>query len=391
MNKIIFIFVLLFFTKSSFADAIYLKNGNKVKGIVTQETDTSVELKINFGSKVVFSKEDITNIERDSQDEHIKLEEAWSAEKNKLEAREISKNIFEQELLEKGFVKYQDKWVRPEEKERMQVASFTWYKDRGQGERRFSLKKDNLARSDIAKKLLSNNSWLFRESEHFIVFYNELSQAKIVSDKAEYYFEKIAYDLGRENDLKWNKKCQIFIVESADKWKIFLKEIGLDPDLVGGFVPNYQGKEMFLCALSDNYLAYTFPHELTHLIFKDVSSKNDIPLWLNEGLANYEANLTSISDELLAKSVKNGTHILLSDLLRTATYPIDKDTRELFYAQSEKLVEFLITQYGREKFKNFCSFIFKDKSFNKAMLSAYAKDFRDIDDLNMKLVQYIIK
>lgn len=113
-------------------------------------------------------------------------------------------------------------------------------------------------------------------------------------------------------------------------------------------MPNYGEKEMFLCAISDGYLALTFPHELTHLIFKDVAGKNTVPLWLNEGLANYEANLTSISNEMLTKNMKQGTHILLGDLLRMANYPEGKDSRELFYAQSEKLVEFLITQCGRE-------------------------------------------
>jgi len=385
-------FIFLFFTQQIFADIVYLKNGNRLRGIITKETDKSVELKINPGAKVTFSKDDVKSIDKETEGQHAKLEEEWGVGKNKSEVKEIAKDVFEEEQLEKGLVKYKDKWVTPEEKERLQVAGLARDADKGADEKRFALKDDkDTARSNIAKKLLSKGNWFLRESEYFSIFYRDLSQAKIVGDKAEYYFEKIVYDLGYEKDLKWDKKCQVFIVESTDKWKDFLKGVGFNSDLIGGFVPNYGEKEMFLCAISDGYLALTFPHELTHLIFKEIAGKNTIPLWLNEGLANYEASLTSISNELLTKSIKQGMHILLGDLLRIAAYPEGKEARELFYAQSEKLVEFLIAQYGREKFRKFCDLTLKDKAFKDVISVVYAKDFKDIEDFNIKLVEYIVK
>lgn len=394
MKKIILfvIFIFLFFTQQIFADIVYLKNGNRLRGIITKETDKSVELKINQGAKVTFSKDDVKSIDRETEEQRAKLEEEWGLNSNKADVKEMAKDVFEEEQLKKGLVKYKDRWVTPEEKERLQVASLAKDADKGADEKRFVLKDDkDIARSNTAKKLLSKGNWFLRESGHFSIFYRDLSQAKIVGDKAEYYFEKIVYDLGYEKDLKWNKKCQVFIVESPDKWKDFLKSIGFNADLIGGFVPNYGETEMFLCALSEGYLALTFPHELTHLIFKEVAGKNTIPLWLNEGLANYEASLTSISNELLTKSIKQGTHILLGDLLRMTSYPQGKDARELFYAQSEKTVEFLITQYGREKFRKFCDLVFKNKSFKEAVFGVYSKDFKDLEDFNIKLVEYIVK
>ena len=386
------ILMILFSAQQIFADIVYLKNGNRLRGIITKETDKSVELKINPGAKVTFSKEDIKSIDRETKEQMARLEEEWDIGKNKAEVKEITKDFFDEEQLKKGLVKYKDRWVTPEEKERLQVASLARDADKGDNEKRFVLKDDkDITRSNISKKLLSKGNWFLRESEHFSIFYRDLSQAKIVGDKAEYYFEKIVYDLGYERDLKWNKRCQVFIVESTDKWKDFLKGIGFNTDLIGGFVPNYGEKEMFLCAISDRYLALTFPHELTHLIFKDIAGKSTIPLWLNEGLANYEANLTDISNELLAKNIKQGTHILLGDLLRISAYPEGKDARELFYAQSEKLVEFLITQYGREKFRKFCDLVLKDKAFKDVISAVYARDFKDIEDFNIKLVEYIIK
>jgi len=391
LQEVVLVFVLLFCATSVLADTVYLKNGNKVTGIITKETDKSVEIKINPGAKVAFSKEDVKNIERDSEESHTRLEEGWEIERNKSEVKDITKDVFEEEQVKKGLVKYEGKWVTPEEKERSQAAGLAKDADKGFTEERFSIKDDKSARSDIAKKLLAKGNWFLRDSEHFSIFYRDINQAKIVGDKAEYYFEKIVYDLGYEKELKWDKKCQVFIVENIEKWKAFLKSIGFNPDLVGSFVPNYGEKEMFLCAISEPYLALTFPHELTHLIFRDIAGKSVIPLWLNEGLANYEASVTSISNDLLTKSIKQGTHILLGDLLRMANYPEGKEARELFYAQSEKLVEFLITKYGRTKFRKFCDLILKDKSFKDSVLSVYSKDFIDIEDFNIKLVEYIVK
>jgi len=385
------VFALLFFSQEIFADTVYLKNGNRVRGIVTRETEKSVEIKINPGAKVTFSMSDVKIIERESAEQHAKLEEEWETGRNRADVTEISKGAFEEEQLEKGLVKYKDRWMTPEEKERFQTTSLARDSDKSSNEKRVSLKDDNIARSNIGKKLLAKGNWFLRESEHFSIFYRDLNQAKIISDKAEYYFEKIIYDLGYEKDLKWDKKCQVFIVENVEKWKDFLKSIGFNAELIGGFVPNYGETEMFLCAISDGYLAITFPHELTHLILKEVAGKSVIPLWLNEGLANYEASVTSVSGELLTKSIKQGTHILLGDLLRMAAYPEGKEARELFYAQSEKLVEFLITQCGREKFRKFCDFILKDKSFKDAVANVYVKDFKDIEDFNIKLVEYIVK
>ena len=272
----------------------------------------------------------------------------------------------------------------------MQAKGIAESFDRDHKKRKFSYKEDKGKRSSFADKLLARGNWFVRETEHFSIFYRDVAQAKIVSDKAEYYFEKISYDLGYEDKIKWDKKCQVYIEGDVDKWKKFLKDIGFDPELVGGFVPNYTEGEMFLCVISDAYLAVTFPHELTHLIFREIAGKSTIPLWLNEGLANYEASVTSISNKLLIKQIKQGKHILLGDLLRM-DYPKGKEMRELFYAQSEKLVEFLVVQYGRKKFRRFCELILKDRSFKDSLFIAYKGDFEDIEDFNIKLVEYIVK
>lgn len=393
LRKIVFLGIPILFLLAGicFADTIYLKNGSKVSGIITKEDENSVQVKINIGAIVTFSREDIERIERDAEAEHAKMKEEWESEKASRDIVKTEEESFEAEQKERGLVEHEGKWISPEEKERLQAANIAKGIDGDHSEKRFLYKEDKKRRSEFSKKLLEKGNWFTRETEHFSIFYRDASHAKIISDKAEYYFEKIAYDLGYEDEIDWDKKCQIYIVENVDKWKDFLEDIGFNTSLVGGFVPNYGEKEMFLCALSEGYLAITFPHELTHLIFNDIAGKSTIPLWLNEGLANYEASMTSISNDLLIRKMKQGDHILLGDLLRMTGYPEGKEMRELFYAQSEKLVEFFITQYGRKKFREFCELILKDRSFKESLFSVYGSDFKDIEDFNIKLVEYIVK
>lgn len=383
--------VLLFSATTLLADSIYLKNGNKVSGIITREDADSVRIKINIGATVTFSRDDIDSIKKDSDDEHAEMNEAWENEKAGKETRKITDDVYEETQERKGLEEYKGKWVTPEEKERLQASNIAGELKNIHRQKGFSSSGDREKRSDFANTLLDKGKWFVKETEHFSVFYTDIAQSKIISDKAEYYFEKISYDLGFEDGIDWDKRCQVYIIESVDKWKVFLKGIGFNAELVGGFVPNYGEKEMFLCALSDTYLALTFPHELTHLIFRDIAGKSTIPLWLNEGLANYEASVTSISNDLLVEQIKHGRHILLGDLLRMAHYPEGKEMRELFYAQSEKLVEFLITQHGRKKFRKFCDLILQDKSFFEAIFTAYKGDFKDVEDFNIKMVEYIVK
>jgi len=354
-----------------------------------KESEESIEIKINIGATVTFSRQDIERIEKETDIEHAVMKDKWNAEKSRREVEIIKEDIFREEQKARGLVEYRGEWVTVDEKERREIANMARAVDKRHDEKKFSYNQDKKELSSFAEKLLKEGDWFIKETENFSVFYTDSSKAKTVSDKAEYYFEKIMYDLGYEGDIKWDKKCHVYIVEGVDRWKGFLKDIGFNPELVGGFVPNYKKREMFLS--SNEHIGVIFPHELTHLIFREIAGNSTIPLWLNEGLANYEASVTSVSGELLIKAIKKGSHILLGDLLRMAHYPEGKEMRGLFYTQSEKIVEFLITQYGRKKFRKFCDLILKDKSFKDSLFSAYKGDFKDIEDFNMRLVEYIVK
>jgi hypothetical protein len=91
-------------------------------------------------------------------------------------------------------------------------------------------------------------------------------------------------------------------------------------------------------------------HELTHnVIFQETFNPyNDLPVWLNEGLAMYsEGTLDSQFSDALKNAVN--TNSLIS--VRTISSPFSAyaDKANLSYAEGDSLVTYLITQYGSDK------------------------------------------
>lgn len=375
----------------AFADEIFMANGRTLKGIVAENSPQQIVLQVDVTSTVIFSPREVKTIEHWSDEQNRELEESWIKQKEIRAEEEKAKKKFEQEQASKGLIKYRGEWITKEKKEEIEVKSFidsiseSWTTS---GE---LIKEGAKTRSRAGNVLLASGQWQHRQTQNFIIYFQESDQSKIVSDKAEYWREKIAFDLDYIKAIEWPKKCEAFIVPDQDKWNAFLEEVEKAQDLIGGFyVPDHPG-EIFLCALSLPYLSVAFPHELTHLIFSDFAKGRSIPLWLNEGLANYESGMTSYYNGTLREKIKEGRFISVENLVSMKDYPREKEQIELFYAESEKIVEFLITQYGRDLFAKFAQAIINGVSFEEALRQAFPVSFRTSERFNKSWLEYIIK
>jgi len=95
------------------ADTVYLKKGGKVMGVISSETEGSIEIKSNLGT-IVLSKGAIAKIERSKPDENKVLESQWQEEREQEKAKVKQSKLFEEEQRAKGMVKYQGTWVPAE-------------------------------------------------------------------------------------------------------------------------------------------------------------------------------------------------------------------------------------------------------------------------------------
>lgn len=394
MKKLIFSMMVLgmsCWTSLAGADLLCLTNGNIIEGIVVQDTDKVLEIEVFLGAKITFTKQDVAYIKKWDEQENRGLREKWLEDRKEREKAELVRQEFETQQRAKGLVKYQGEWIPETEKDKLKTREYIDGVLRKKEEEGDIVESGRKKRTEIARALLTKGNWRNRQTEHFIVYYEDITQSKIVAGRAEYYYEKISYDLDYEKTIYWPEKCEVFIVPSEEKWQEYMEEFLQRFDHIGGFVPRSGEKEIYLCALSLPYLSVTFPHELTHLIFGEFAKGEKIPLWLNEGLAIYESGLIGYADEMLRDKVKEAEHIPIKEMVEIKSYPKTKEEMKLYYAQAEKIVEFLITQHGRKKFSRFCQLLISGQSFAKALDFVYGGKYYSQDEFKRAWIKYVLR
>ena len=105
--------------------------------------------------------------------------------------------------------------------------------------------------------------------------------------------------------------------------------------------------------VNDDTLIRDLPHELTHLVFHQITSENvNIPLWFDEGMAVYnqfyhEPEMTRRFENALS------SHSLLRLDTIVLDFPANADTAYLAYAQSWNLIDYMYHTYGQAKMAQF--------------------------------------
>ena len=92
-----------------------------------------------------------------------------------------------------------------------------------------------------------------------------------------------------------------------------------------------------------------FAHEFSHIALGRALTGVKVPVWLNEGLAIYEAREWTFSRiSVLTKASLTDRLIPLPIL--TLSFPAEEEPAELAYAESFMFISFLINKVGREAF-----------------------------------------
>ncbi|MCX5692487.1 MAG: hypothetical protein NTX47_02195 [Candidatus Omnitrophica bacterium] len=260
----------------------------------------------------------------------------------------------------------------------------------------------------------AEENWQEFKGEHFIVYFiQDQKFAKDALDKAEVYYRNIASDLGyaRYTDFwLWDKRVKIYIYPDHPS---FIKATG-QPQWSQG-IAEYRKKQIVSYAWSKDFLESLLPHEIAHLVFRDfVGFKGQIPLWLDEGVAQREeearrqivkAAAKNFFEKDLLLSMKDMMEINLDDFKEIgriyirATRTKKGESGVLFlsaeniistyYLEAASLVSFLIEKYGSDSFAYFCRELRDGKSLEDAFRAAYTTYIKDIEELDLKWRQYL--
>jgi len=236
-------------------------------------------------------------------------------------------------------------------------------------------------------------SWRELKGEHFIVYFvRDRKFARDTLNKAEEYYKKIADDLGyaRYSDFwAWDRRVKIYIYPDSDSYRSYVEAHGHARWSVG--MANYKNKEILSYAQSEEFLDSVLPHEITHLIFRDYVGQRNIPIWIDEGVAQWEEKGKR---ELVERKIKELLHIHKAiPIERMMTLNIGEVKNEaiveLYYVEAVSLVDFLIREYGADNFIFFCRQLRDGKDVNEALRFTYPTSIRNIDQLQTKWIEYL--
>lgn len=248
-------------------------------------------------------------------------------------------------------------------------------------------------RNPLGAKALTLDAatWKHGETEHFIYHYQRSYVVTPVAVEAEFYFRVVARELGKP-DLPWPQKAHIYIFEQAAAWEAFQTVGGLEP-WTGGI---QSAGSLFIVRnpayrLNDN----TLGHEVAHLVLYRLYGQN-IPLWLNEGFAQYVSKNAHASYKRArgynSKPWSNGVAaqaLFPLATLATMRYPA-ADRVETFYDESERLVRFLAAA-DKPKFLELLDLMSRGQSLADALSRTNIAGFPNVSALEEKFTVYASK
>jgi len=217
--------------------------------------------------------------------------------------------------------------------------------------------------------------WHIAKSTHFLVYYNKAGQDQLerLTQRAEEYYNEITDELGftRFNFWTWDDRAKIYLFDTQEE---YMKATGT-PDWSGGQTLA-SGKVIRTFITAPDFLDNILPHEMGHIIFREMVGFNNpaIPLWLEEGVATYqEKQRVPGIKKYLAGQIKNGSFMGLAslesfDLVNSK----DKEKVELFYLESYSLLDYLVSEFGKDRFVLFCQNLRDHKDLRQALAFTYS-------------------
>ena len=237
----------------------------------------------------------------------------------------------------------------------------------------------------------ATSEWQVLKGKHFLIHYcSDSAFAGKVASKAEEYYDSITVDLGfarYDNFWLWEKRVKVLIYGSRNQ---FIMATGAPVWAIGK--TEYSRREISTFPGDESFIESVLPHEMTHLIFRDfVGFKGDIPLWLNEGVAQWEEPLKRENLERYAsKLAASNQYIPFSRLMLMDVKQVIASGQAVnFYRQAMSMVGFLIKTYGSEKFRIFCGEIRDGRNMDDSLRFAYPESLRNIIELEKAWKKYV--
>ena len=237
-----------------------------------------------------------------------------------------------------------------------------------------AVERANLPAKDAAWLDHPGYRWKHLQTEHFVLHHDQKMFAAKVARMGEQFYDAISADLPNLQDHVSPARSHIFIFRDPRDWQAVVAGM---PGLELWTASFVSGQVMYLqemgTAPSDKM--DLLAHEMTHLVFNRFLPVR-LPLWLNEGLAEYYGEFAYRAAKGMGQSKGNAFRPLrkwmpLAQLLDATAYPSEPAEVALFYATSKYLVGYLLLRQPREKWDAFFARLLAGEPARPALLGTY--------------------
>jgi hypothetical protein len=245
----------------------------------------------------------------------------------------------------------------------------------------------------LGQKALAINpqQWKHGETEHFIYHFVDSFVVTPISVEAEFHYRVVVKELRREPPAG-DTKSHIYIFQRPAEWQQFQALGKLEP-WTGGI--HSQGSLFILRDPAYKFSGNLLGHEIAHLVLHRFYP-NGIPVWLNEGFAQYVSKGARASYQRARNYIAKprSQAIAAEELIPLAklvemTYP-PADRVETFYDESERLVRFLALT-DKANFLVFLDALARHQPFETALAQSYGGKFLSMAALEEKFREYATK
>jgi len=235
--------------------------------------------------------------------------------------------------------------------------------------------------------------WLHAETKNFVYHFFARHIAASASVEAEFYYRFVSAEMAKEN-ANWERKAHIFIFEQKEDWQQFQKTAQLDP-WTGGI---HSRNELFIYRPEEfRWKGPLLGHEVTHLVVDRFFGSN-VPLWLNEGYAEYASTRAYASyyrargyvARPRSRGVTSAEMIAMDRFLNLQAYPAEIREVDVFYRQAERLVRFL-SSTNKQGFMEFFTLLAQGSHFDTAMRRSFGTRFLSLNELDREFTAYAVK
>jgi hypothetical protein len=221
-------------------------------------------------------------------------------------------------------------------------------------------------------------------SDHFLIYYAPEALGSIykIRDGAEYCYRMIVQEFGltQANLWAWENRAKIFIAKDKQD---YLNKFNCPPwsaacvNYFRRIIYTYPAQESFKSILS---------HELTHIIFREYIGFQNLPLWVDEGMAAYISKGGTYEEQTSIATIKQliskNEYIPFSQINNIYSLDARVDTA-IFYNQSFSIIYFLRKRFGRENFSQFLTYLKNGSNINDAIRQAFAgmTDMKSLEEV----------